>query len=173
MRFPALYLGVDPGYSGALAWLDASTGELQVYPMPIFAVSTVAGRKRTEIDEDQLAAIIATHAQATRLAAIELVGGVQGQAAGASFNFGFATGCVRQAVASAGIRRITPAPQSWKRAMGVTADKDTSRREASRRWPQHAKLWPLVKHDGLAEAALLAQYAAQRDALDRIVREGT
>ena len=46
----------------------------------------------------------------------------------------------------------------WKKAMGVTADKRSSRDVAARRWPTEAHRFARVRDDGRAEAALLAEY---------------
>jgi hypothetical protein len=40
----------------------------------------------------------------------------------------------------------------------VPAEKDGARARASQLLPQHAGHWPLKKHDGRAEAALIALY---------------
>jgi crossover junction endodeoxyribonuclease RuvC len=40
--------------------------------------------------------------------------------------------------------------------VGLDGAKDAARSEAIRRWPSHAALFRLSKHDGRAEAALIA-----------------
>jgi hypothetical protein len=52
-------------------------------------------------------------------------------------------------------------PRTWKRALGVPREKDGARARASQLLPAHAHLWPLKKHDGRAEAALIATYGVQ------------
>ena len=56
------------------------------------------------------------------------------------------------------------APQKWKRALAVPADKDGARARASVLLPKHSGHWPLKKHDGRAEAALIALYGAKAGA---------
>jgi crossover junction endodeoxyribonuclease RuvC len=84
-----------------------------------------------------------------------------GQGVTSSFNFGFTTGVIHGIIAACGIEIRTVSPQVWKRHFRLLGQpKDASRAEASRRLPQFANLWPLMKHDGRAEAALLAIYGA-------------
>ena len=76
-----------------------------------------------------------------------------------AFNFGFTTGAIHGILAGLGIPYRTVVPVVWKRYFGLLGQgKDASRAEASRRLPQHAHHWPLKKHDGRAEATLLALY---------------
>jgi hypothetical protein len=50
-------------------------------------------------------------------------------------------------------------------ALRVPAEKDGARARASQLIPAGASWWPLVKHDGRAEAALIALYGSRLDAL--------
>lgn len=53
-------------------------------------------------------------------------------------------------------RQVPPA--EWKRSLNVPADKYAARQRANEFFPDDADQWPLVKHDGRAEAALIAWY---------------
>ena len=82
------------------------------------------------------------------------------QGVSSSFSFGFAAGAA-QAMATANaipIRLVRP--NIWKKALKLTGGKDASRRLASELFPRYADQWVLKEHDGRAEAALLAYYAA-------------
>jgi hypothetical protein len=46
--------------------------------------------------------------------------------------------------------------------MGVTKSKDGCRARASQLLPEAADQWPLRRHDGRAEAALIALYGARQ-----------
>lgn len=155
------YLGIDPGLSGALAFYDPAADELKIWDMPTFNVK-VAGKNRRALDITGLANIIDPLAQHVIMAAVEEVGAMPKQGVTSSFSFGFAAGCAQMAVAAYFIAMTPVRPAVWKRRMGLTANKTNTRREASRLLPKHAGLWPLVKHDGRAEAALLAYYIAKQ-----------
>jgi hypothetical protein len=77
------------------------------------------------------------------------------------FPFGFACGAVQTAIVAADIPLRLVTPQVWKKHYGLQGGRRTRTRAGSGRascFPQHAFLWPLKKHDGRAEAVLLANY---------------
>jgi hypothetical protein len=68
-----------------------------------------------------------------------------------------AYGAILGALGALGLETHTVTPSAWKRAVGVTADKRSSLNLARQLWPADADRWfKLAKHDGRAEAALLA-----------------
>lgn len=153
-------LGIDPGAHGALAFYDPDNNDLQVFDMPVHII-TKNGKKKTTIDLYQLGSILDIWRNDVRHAWVENVNALPGQGVTSMFNFGFAAGCAQMAVAANAIPMSLVAPAVWKRAMGLTNDKDASRRVASMLLPKHANNWPLVKHDGRAEATLLAFYGSK------------
>lgn len=155
-----LYLGIDPGLSGALAFLDPVNNSLEVFDMPTHTVKS-NGKNKRKIDLHGLAIIIRDRAFKVQVGVVEEVGAMPGQGVTSMFSFGFSAGCAQMAVAMAQVPLVLVTPRVWKSAMRLKSNKDESRRAASRLMPQHAHLWPLVKHDGRAEAALLAQYLYQ------------
>lgn len=160
---PKFYVGVDPGLSGALAFYDPAAGDLQVWDMPVHSIK-VNGKKKNTLDIFGLANIIDPMANEVIMAAVEEVGAMPKQGVTSSFNFGFNAGCAQMAIAAYFIPMKTIRPNVWKAALGVSRDKDQARRQASRLLPKHSNLWPLVKHDGRAEAAMLAYYLARLNA---------
>jgi hypothetical protein len=154
-------LGIDPGLSGAIALYDEASGDLQVWDMPVFNVGK-APSKKFVIDESGLARLIDSIAAQVSECWLELVGSRPGEGHVGAFTFGKGYGMLRGVLAAnfITIRDVTPA--QWKAAMGVKGDKDVSRRAASNLFPRHADKWPLVKHDGRAEAALIAKFGALR-----------
>lgn len=152
-------LGIDPGLSGACALYDA--GAVTVFDMPT-TERVVNHKNKRQLNEHELAAYIAVHEPFIKLAILEQVGAMPGQGVTSSFNFGLTFGAIRGILAACGVPYQTVSPQVWKRKFGLLGqDKDASRAEASRRLPGFSNLWPLKKHDGRAEAALLAIYGSQ------------
>jgi crossover junction endodeoxyribonuclease RuvC len=94
-------------------------------------------------------------------AMLEKVGAMPRDGAVGAFSFGRSYGKIETALEAAGIPFDTVRPPIWKKAMGVLADKDQARQRASQLIPSGAKYWPLKKHDGRAEAALIALYGRQ------------
>jgi hypothetical protein len=71
------------------------------------------------------------------------------------------TGWLAGVLASRSVPLTLVPPVRWKRALGVSKDKDGCRARASQLLPKAAHQWPLRKHDGRAEAALIALYGAR------------
>lgn len=154
----AATVGVDPGLSGAIAVVDGP--RVRVYDIPTLLV-TVGRKERRRLDDLALLAIareVATVYE-PRIVALELVGGMTGQSASASFSFGDVCGAIRMAFRAAGLRVDMVPPAVWKKRMGLGASKDDARRKAMGLWPDDAHLFARVKDDGRAEGALLAHYA--------------
>lgn len=153
-----IVLGIDPGLSGAVAYLDR--GLLALHDMPV-TERKVNGKLKRQIDPYALADLIRRQGHVD-LVVVEQVGAMPGQGVTSSFNFGFTAGCIQGVVAASGLSLRTVSPQVWKRHYGLLGQgKDASRAEASRRLPAHAPCWYLKKHDGRAEAALLALYGRE------------
>lgn len=157
-----VFIGIDPGLHGAMAfmWPD----KLIIADVPTHEL-TVNGKKRVQIDKHNLAGVLRSCNPALeggRVAAfVEDVHSMPKQGVASSFKFGFVAGCIQQAVVDAGFELTLVPPQVWKRRFNLTADKDAARARASELLPSHAHLWPLKKHDGRAEAALIALYGAR------------
>lgn len=142
-------LGIDVGMTGALAFYHPD--DLVIYDMP------VNKRNKTKrVDCRNLFAIVSSFD--VEHAFIEQVN-AYGMGATGAYNFGWSCGSVEAVIASAGIPFTYVTPQKWKKAMSCPKDKDASRMRASQLLPRYADLnWPLKKHHGRAEAALIALY---------------
>lgn len=152
-------LGIDPGLSGAIA--SMSDAEKIIYDMPTFEI-TKNNKKRRVIDIPKLLQILkedgATHAF------IECVNAQPGNGVTAAFTFGFGCGVIEACVTAAGIPFTYVYSQTWKSALSCPKDKDGARRRASQLLPAMAHNWNLKKHDGRAEAAMIALYGWERAA---------
>lgn len=163
-----VFIGIDPGLHGAIAVCDVlerlgdtpGHRQLVVEDVPTHEL-TVSGKNRLQIDKHALRNRLRAMAPAGSRAFVEDVHSMPKQGVASSFKFGFVAGCIQQAVVDAGFELVLVPPQVWKRRFNLTADKDASRARASELLPAHAHLWPLKKHDGRAEAALLALYGAR------------
>jgi hypothetical protein len=165
MMGASIFCGIDPGVTGGLAFFDPRLDLLDVYRMPIHTISRTSGRRSRRLDLPELARIIDAQIGWDRkvVAYIELVGARPGEAVNSSFDFGFGCGALHGLLAAHYVRIETVTPRKWKAELKCPADKDGARFRASQLLPKHAHKWPLVKDDGLAEASLLAVYAARYD----------
>lgn len=155
-----LILGIDPGLSGALAFYCPETGGLDVADMPTLKAGGVKGK--TVIDHTELARLIDASAASLLHCYLEKVGVRPGEGASGAFSFGTGYGMLLGILAANFIPTTYATPAVWKKAMQCPGDKDQARARASDVLPRHAAKWPLKKHDGRAEAALLAVYGARQ-----------
>jgi len=152
-------IGVDPGMSGAIAFLAGDGSLTDVVDMPVFAVVKRVGGKdltKNHVNVHDLGSLLRRSGDATAI--VELVGARPGDGSVQAFQFGFGVGAIHGACGAIGLRIETVTPQKWKKHFGLAAAKDASRQLATRRFPAHAGLFKRVKDDGRAEAALIALY---------------
>jgi crossover junction endodeoxyribonuclease RuvC len=151
-------LGIDPGYSGALAIINPKSNKLiSVIDMPVTKSKTKAGKKITRIDIPQLSDFISSQSPSIQFAVIEDVGAMPSQGLVSTFNFGFGAGIIHGIVTSFMIPIFSPKPQIWKSILNLSRDKTLSVKKAHALFPQHVDILPTSK-DGRAEAALLAYF---------------
>ena len=168
-------IGIDPGLSGAIALINADTGELfDVTDMPTRKTVTATGKKATVIDVPALAETLndyIDHADRARDAVIviEQQSTRPGLAAGSVFKTGYGYGVLVGLAEASGCHWSTIRPQQWKEwhpgLIGAGGDlkghkrtaaiKTASRQAAMARFPYHADAFWRLRDDGRAEAALI------------------
>lgn len=154
----SITLGIDPGLSGAIAFLDLAAGRLEVHDVPTFTLGR-GGKMKREVDTVGLARLIDAGGPISH-AYVEQVGAMPGQGVASMFAFGKVFGIILGILAAGFVPLTLVTPQKWKRALGVPAEKDGARARASQLLPAHAALWTRVKDDGRAEAAMIALWGA-------------
>ena len=152
-------VGIDPGLDGAVAFFDPATLDLSVADMPTLKAGT--GGKRV-VNDDALATLFDTWAREIRHVFVEQVNAMPRQGVTSVFTFGTGFGTIKGILAANFLPRTFVVPVRWKKAMGVPAAKDGAIARANQLLPRHAGQWPLKKHDGRAESALLALYGSQQ-----------
>lgn len=154
-------IGIDPGLGGALARLWPSEGRLQIADMPTLTI-TRGGKARRVIDEYAVARLVDEWASSASCVWLERVGVMPGEGGVGAFSFGQGYGLLRGICVANFLTINDVLPQVWKRALAVKGDKDEARMRASALFPRHSGCWPLKKHDGRAESALIALYGARQ-----------
>jgi len=152
-------IGIDPGAGGAIALLNDRL-IVTVHDMPTVLVpSRARSHRRRRIDAAGLAGALEALGPVDH-AVIELAGPMPRDGSAGSFWFGKAAGVVEGCLAGLGFTGVTLVPAAvWKRRLNVPAPKDAARARASLLFgPEGAALWPLAKHDGRAEAAMIALF---------------
>jgi Holliday junction resolvasome RuvABC endonuclease subunit len=148
------YMGIDPGQSGAIAYVSDGM-LLDVVDMPTID---------KEISPALLTQMVRMHVVAA--VAVEKVWAAptQGRTQGAqtSFKFGKAHGMVLGAAGALLVPLYEPTPQKWKKTFGLNADKERSRALATKLFPDRAELFKFKKNADRAEAALIALWCERQ-----------
>lgn len=169
-----IYIGIDPGLSGALAMINEGAGcrneetglwQPSTQAMDTPTAETGKGTKREYLISamaDMLERSCGTHTMRGKVfAIIEAVHSMPKQGVASSFSFGRGLGIWEGILSAYRIPYIKVAPQTWKKAMmgDMPRDnKDSSRIVASRLFPWVADLFKRKKDDGRAEALLMAEH---------------
>lgn len=149
-------VGIDPGLDGGLAALTPDGLELCV--MPVVAVG-----KRRQLDEQAVVGWLLARRPCHVF--IEQVGAMPGQGVTSMFSFGTGWGLLRGICAGLALPYELVRPQEWQGAMLAGQPKGSEYLVASRLWP-YAE-WRASErsrnfHDGLVDAALIAEYGRRR-----------
>lgn len=147
--------GIDPGASGALAFIDFRAWTLEVHDMPHFW-EEVKGKKRKRVDVAALASLIFQHN--LRMISTEKVHAMPQMDVKSVFSFGRFYGQIEAIAAAADIHRQETDPAVWKRVMQVDSDKDYSRTRCGILVPAAAPILTRKTDHDRAEAILLAFY---------------
>lgn len=152
-----LFVGIDPGLSGALAF--RSDEEMDVLSMPTLTITKTKGVRRV-LDLTALANIIDDKTKnAARVSVfIERVSAMPKQGVASMFSFGESYGAIKGIVAANFLPMTLVTPVTWKAKLKVSRNKDDARYRASQLMPRFAHLWARRSDDGMAEAALIAFY---------------
>lgn len=153
-----LTIGIDPGLSGAIAILNDDGVIESLRDLPIIRDAKLAWVDGSELQSIIMAALRGR----TAVAMIERVSSMPAQGIASAFQFGVGFGSILAVVQTMHIRIELVTPAVWKRAYGLSKDKDASLFKARLLFPL-AELH-LKKHDGRAEALLIAHYGLSRAA---------
>lgn len=155
-----LYLGIDPGATGAIAAIHGD--RVTVFDVPL-AKKPIGG---TVVDDDGLIALAAMLADlGPRLATLEHTWGIRGQGGASQYKFGDTAAAIRVALKSAGIRVVPVSAMKWTTALRCGSDKALHVELAKQLFKYDAELFTprrgivtLEQCKGRADATLIAEY---------------
>ena len=150
-----IFVGIDPGKHGAIAWLDGERKIVEARDCPL-----VDGEYDFQAMRDLLSELMTLRMAVT----IEAVHAMPTDGKCSAFSFGVGYGAWLALVG--GVLRVRPTlvpPASWKRTMlsGLPSGKLAAVQQAERLFPSVASQLRGVRgglKDGRAEALLLAEY---------------
>jgi crossover junction endodeoxyribonuclease RuvC len=161
----ARYIGVDPGLSGAIAFMAEDGALIAVFDMPITPVKTKSGKKQNVVTAPVLANLIRHHCTggAPVSAFLEHVHALPGQGTVSMFNFGMSYGIVRGVFGALDIPFEIITPRTWQK-LACVQGKEGSRTKAGMIYPSFASMFRRKMDDGRADAVLIA-YAGRKSNL--------
>ena len=149
-------LGIDPGINGAFASIYKD--DITLHDLP------TAGEGKHRI----IATAVLAHQLkelAPTFAVMERVHAMPRQGVSSSFRFGQAFGAIEGVLGALGVSLSYVTPATWKRALGLSSDKDEARLRAIQLYPAAAENLQRRKDIDRAEALLIATWA--RDNISR------
>ena len=164
-----IYIGIDPGATGAIALIDAKSRSCEVVDMPLHPTAPPkkkpVGKKKKKppalVDGRKLAKILGKLDTANTLVIIEKVGAMPGQGVSSMFNFGNSAGVARGVCEAMGFEVVFVSPQVWKKSHGLIGTvKDASRVLAIKKHPALANELKRKRDGGRADALLIARWGA-------------
>lgn len=150
-----MIIGIDPGFTGAIAFLS-DNNTLIIKDLPI---RFIMGKK--QIDEKKFSELIKERAAFDNIefAVVEDVWVMPKQGIVSAGRFMYNAGILLGVLAAYNFKILKTKPNVWKPALGLDSDKKKSLRLAKKVFPAYKDYFKLVKHDGRAEAALIAYFA--------------
>lgn len=159
-------IGIDPGLTGALAFMQPNGLLEEVVDMPVMAKGKGKTRVKNQINAPALSAILQERLLSPpkmRAATVylERVSAMSGQGVASVFSLGDTYGCIRGVVGSLGIPIHIITPQMWKKFYTLPSDKEVCRAKAIELYP--AAPLERKKDHNRAEAILIARYGCRSD----------
>lgn len=148
-----IWIGIDPGKSGALAVISEDSFGTMAWAIP-FGQKSYASELAKYIGLAEVKAVC-----------VEKVNAMPGQGVVSMFNFGHNFGYIEGLLQAYELPYQLVPPQTWKREFSLNSDKQRSIEVCQKLFP-HVSLLPTEKsrkpNDGMAEALLMAEYARRK-----------
>jgi crossover junction endodeoxyribonuclease RuvC len=147
-----IFIGFDPGLTGALGIVSADGAHELVIDLPIVRDRSLAWVDGSALQSTLLEAIGGRQTRAV----VERVSAMPRQGIASAFLFGVGFGSILSVLQALHIPLEFVTPGVWKKSFGLSKDKHASLHKARLMFPT-AELH-LAKHDGRAEALLIAEF---------------
>lgn len=149
-----LFVGIDPGCSGAIVVINEHGAYISHLSMPTVKVGTKA-----RVNGAQVATFLLQYRGLIAHAYLEQVGAMPGQGVSSMFTFGHAAGNVEGVLQGMFVPYSLVTPQAWKKSAGlIGSDKDAARSRAIQLYPSLRALDAKAKGQALADALLIARH---------------
>lgn len=153
-------LSADPGQTGGLVLIESLQGDKYLQIVKVMMMPMTEAKSKNRVDVEKIFDFVADIPIGYCI--LENVHSMPRQGVASAFQFGRSFGSLEGAMAE-----ISPGPIKylepgvWKGKMGLSGkDKEQARMRASRLFGPNSMevYWPLKKHEGIAEAALMTYH---------------
>lgn len=154
-------IGVDPGLTGAFAYLSVDTASkrcalLDVSDMPTATAKVGKSEKSHLLIPELPAKFHILGLTRPDHVIIEEVSAAPGQGVTSMFRFGFVAGALEGVAGTLGLPVTTIRPQKWRQIAGVRQGDDAGRLRAIQLFPNKSELFSRKKDHNRADAVLIA-----------------
>ena len=157
-RIDMIIVGIDPGISGAVAFIKLPSGVVEIYDTTVAEIKK-GKTKKNEYLPYQMAKLLNFCRVGEFFLFIEKVHSMPGQGVASMFNFGRGFGLWEGIAAGLGLPINYVTPQAWKKeVMTFAGDKDQARIRAQELFPECSSLLSRKRDIGRADALLIAEY---------------
>lgn len=122
MTKPDVIIGIDPGISGAIAFIDIKKDNIEIFDVPTITVESSgkkkSSRNKKDYDKMGMSELLKKYAGRKVLVVMEHVHAMPGQGVTSMFNFGRGVGLWEGLFAAYGWEPEMMTPQSWKKKFG-------------------------------------------------------
>ncbi len=157
-----MYIGIDPGLTGALALLADDGVLVALHDTPVLTLSRSRG-SRVEYDVPGMAGLVQPYTGLSVHVMLEASQAMPGQGVRSMFTTGYGYGIWIGLPAALQMPYTTVRPAVWKKALRLGKDKEQARLRAMQLFPS-ADLRRKKDH-GRSEALLLAWYGPRQGSL--------
>jgi Holliday junction resolvasome RuvABC endonuclease subunit len=147
--------GIDPGLNGGIALYNEKMSVVDAIRTPVYQLKK--GKQSTKIMDMYSICKILNKFDPDHIF-IEQQQAFPKQGVISTFKTGVGYGMYLGLMSVSGYAHTIVPPKTWKKKLGVGADKDDARKRASELMPYARDLWQKKCEDGLAEAAMIAYY---------------
>lgn len=151
-----LVLGIDPGFGGALGFLDLDRVHVAT------CIDMPMRKSVQEIDYNKLVESIQFNSHFIEFAIVEDVGARPLDGRGSLAKFMYGAGVIRGILETLKVPVLMAPPAVWKSSMGLSSAKIDSLKRARLLFPKSAKLFARAMDHGRAEAMLLAYWGYEK-----------
>lgn len=132
-----IFIGVDPGITGAIAAIDGNGDVLDVIDMPTMMSGSGKAKVQKRVNATALLDILRTFCPAAENAfvLIEKAQAMRSQGVSSVFSFGHTAGVIEATVACCRFPYELVTAQRWKKHFGLSSDKEQARARAIQLFP--------------------------------------